>query len=105
MGFWQAFREEWDLGMPVGSDRSEALAIEDLLIQEEQMGILTVTPAYGRDYNSEGEIKKAWASGADFQTADGTYVNNQQVEELRSEGYRWLNVRYRSLSRVYVIKL
>lgn len=106
MGYYQAFREDWDPGLPVGTGLGKEAAIQDLLEQEESMSILTLHGAYGRDYTSEEETKKAWASGKDFQLLEGgTYVNNQQVEDLKANGYRWLNIRYRSLSRVAVIKL
>lgn len=110
-GEWLAYRGDWDLGVPYGTGNSEASAIEDLINQEEHMHILTITPAYGRDYTSEADAKRAWASGADFQIMEvrglsaGGYVNNQQLEELRAGGIRWLNIRYKSLSRVAVVKV
>jgi hypothetical protein len=68
--------------------------------------ILTVTPAYGRDYNSKKEVEAAWRAGKDFQEAPkGAYLNIQDLPDLTTQGYKWLNIRYNSLSQVHVIKI
>lgn len=68
--------------------------------------ILTVIPAYGRDYTSKKEVEAAWRAGKDFQDPpSGAYFNIKDLPELQAEGYKWLNIRYKSLSQVHVIKL
>lgn len=72
------------------------------------MPYLTVVPAYGRDYKSKKEVQAALDAETDFLIQDvsagrddGRYVNKQQ---LVGKGYT-LNVRYKKLAQVAVIKL
>lgn len=50
------------------------------------MTYYVVSPAYGRDYKNQAEVKADWNSGKDFvhesamHTGGGTYINNQQVK-------------------------
>jgi hypothetical protein len=72
--------------------------------------ILTLTPAYGRDYPNSTAAQQAWADGADFQIANigpdcGRYTSVRDLPALRAEGYRWLNIRFKSLTHVAVVKL
>ena len=72
--------------------------------------ILTLTPAYGRDYRSPKEATADWTAGKDFQIADigpdcDRYISVRDLETLRAEGYRNINIRYKCLSRVCAIKL
>lgn len=60
--------------------------------------MLTVVPAYGRDYKSAKEAKAAWAAGKDFVIAtfgpdDGRYVNNADYSEK-------VMIRYKRLTQV-----
>lgn len=68
--------------------------------------ILTLTPAYGRDYKTKAEAEAAWTSGKDFQIQpSGVYTSIRDLPQLISEcNIRWINIRYRALSRVAVIK-
>jgi hypothetical protein len=50
--------------------------------------MLTVIPAYGRDYNSIDEIQKDYDAGKDFLISDissrydGSYINKEQAVEM-----------------------
>lgn len=65
---------------------------------------LSLTPAYGRDYKSAKEVKEAWNANKDFGSLFG-YVNKQQVDELKARGVTAVNIRYKKLTAVCVIKL
>ena len=60
--------------------------------------MLTLIPAYGRDYTSKAQVKKDWDAGKDFIVAgssrwSGSYVNKDQVNEP-------VMIRYKSLTMV-----
>lgn len=67
---------------------------------------LTVVPAYGRDYKSKKEVQAAWDAGQDFQIQDmssphnGRYINKQDATKGMT-----LNVRYKGLREIHVIKV
>ena len=67
--------------------------------------MLTVVPAYGRDYKSKQEVLLDWEANKDFQLPDGRYVNKQQVPDLRTDGVRHLTFRYWRLSKSFEIKV
>lgn len=53
---------------------------------------ITIKPAYGRIYKNVSECLTDWKADKDFQITDakkyiGSYVNQQQVDELKKEGY------------------
>jgi len=66
---------------------------------------LTLTPAYGRDYKSQKEVRAAWQAGADFVISDhfspddGRYINRPQVPSGTT-----VNIRYKRLTQVCVLK-
>lgn len=60
---------------------------------------LEVTPAYGRDYKSQAEVKKAYAEGQDFHSPMEGYVNKQDAER---DGIK-LMIRYAKLQKVIVL--
>jgi hypothetical protein len=65
---------------------------------------LTVIPAYGRDYTTAKQVKEAWKNGSDFRITSinhegGTYINKADKPEDVV-----LNVRYKNLTRIVVIK-
>lgn len=70
---------------------------------------LTVVPAYGRDYKSARAVREDWAAGKDFRIADlsspddGRYINNRDACGL--VGPHALNVRYKNLTAICVIKV
>lgn len=69
---------------------------------------MTLTPAYGRDYKSKKEVTEAFQANADFIIADvvhpdsGRYVNRPQLIEA---GERSVNIRYKRLTQVAVVKV
>ena len=87
----------------------------DLSLQLEDhfpMSIISASPAYGRDYTSGKAIEADWKAGKDFRCNNvtgpwvgGQYFSSRDTEALRAAGYRWVNLRYKSLSEVHVIKL
>jgi len=69
------------------------------------MSIVTVSPAYGRDYKSQKEVKEAWESGKDFVVQsmfNGGYINKQGALE---QGVSTVNIRYKKMSNVVVVKV
>ena len=47
------------------------------------MDWITVTPAYGRDYKNQKEVKADWDADKDFrETASGSYINKSQAERM-----------------------
>jgi hypothetical protein len=75
------------------------------------MTTLTLVPAYGRDYKTKAEVEADWQAGKDFRVCDsgsdfnGSYTSIRDLGTLKAAGLRWVNIRYRSLSLVHVIKL
>lgn len=42
---------------------------------------LTVTPAYGRDYKNQAQVRADWNAGKDFlDTASGRYMSKRDVD-------------------------
>lgn len=42
---------------------------------------LTVTPAYGRDYRNQAQVRADWEAGKDFRdTASGRYMSKRDVD-------------------------
>lgn len=69
--------------------------------------MLTVVPAYGRDYKNKKDVLPAWESNADFQIADitsqwdGSYVN---LGDLRIvAGVNAVKIRYNGLRKLVLI--
>jgi len=69
---------------------------------------LTLVPAYGRDYKSKKAVQADLAANKDFTICDiscqydGKYAN---LQDLKAAGYEELNVRYKRLTMVTVIKM
>jgi len=69
---------------------------------------LTLTPAYGRDYKSQKEVKTAWETGADFIIADmfhkdcGRYIN---LEDAQKGGIPAVCIRFANLRKIAVIEV
>lgn len=67
---------------------------------------LTVVPAYGRDYKSAKDVKKAWDENKDFKINqfmhpyDGSYINKQDAPKGST-----INVRFDQNRKVTVIKV
>lgn len=69
--------------------------------------ILTLTPAYSRDYKSAKAATADWTAGKDFHIEpSGVYTSIRDIEHLREEyNLQYLHIRYKCLSRVCVVKL
>lgn len=69
---------------------------------------MTLTPAYGRDYKSQKDVKSAWEDGKDFVIADlfhpdnGRYINKQDAV---SGGIKSVNIRYKKLTQICSIRI
>ncbi len=69
---------------------------------------MTLIPAYGRDYKSKKDVLADFDAGKDFQIADifhpnvGGYATKQ---ELIEGGEKTVNIRYKAMSQVAVVKL
>ena len=67
---------------------------------------LTVTPAYGRDYKTQKEVKAAWEAGKDFVIQDmmspdcGRYINKADAPKGST-----LNIRSSRNTKVLPIKV
>lgn len=71
--------------------------------------VLTVIPAYGRDYQTEAQAMEAWREENDFFILDGpyrgSYLSSADVDRAVKDGVRFINIRYRNTSKVAVINL
>lgn len=69
------------------------------------MTILTLVPAYNRDYKSGKEVQADWDAGKDFRINDmmhpndGAYINKEDAPKSAN-----LNIRYKNLTQIKVIK-
>lgn len=69
---------------------------------------LTLVPAYGRDYLSKKSLLADWDADKDFTICDmscpddGRYANKA---DLVKAGYQEVNIRYKRLTNLAVIKL
>ena len=68
--------------------------------------MLTVLPAYGRDYKSAKAVKAHWAEGKDFVIAsimdpnDGKYINKEDADKAGIT----VCIRYKNKTQVVVIQ-
>jgi len=69
---------------------------------------LTLVPAYGRDYKSKKAVLADWEANKDFliqdisSPHDGRYINKQDAASLKGTTF---NIRYKSLTQIYVVKV
>ena len=70
--------------------------------------MITLTPAYGRDYKSKSQVEADLQAGKDFiynaygSPFDGKLIN---LPQLKAEGYPKVNIRYGCLRKIAVVKL
>jgi len=68
---------------------------------------MTLTPAHGRDYKSKAEVLAAFNANKDFVIADifhpnsGAYCNKEDLSGREKS----VNIRYRKLTQIVVVKL
>lgn len=69
------------------------------------MAILSVEPAYGRDYKTQKEVKEAWEQGKDFVINSifspyyGRYLNKEDAPKGA-----FINIRFKRGTGLVVIK-
>lgn len=62
---------------------------------------MEVVPAYGQDYKTQAEVKRAWAEGKDFKIPySGTYCSKAEADRL---GWH-VNVRYANMRKVVTVQ-
>lgn len=71
---------------------------------------VTLVPAYGRDYKSKRALLEDWEAGKDFiaydvRSSTPAYINKEQADGLRADGYTHLHFRYNKQTLVHVVKL
>ncbi len=65
---------------------------------------LTLTPSYGRDYKSAAAVRADWATGKDFTIASVGPCRGRQVNKEDAPPGAVLNIRYKRLTRVCVVR-
>jgi len=69
------------------------------------MGAMTVSPAYGRDYNSKAAALADWAAGKDFVVCDpfhgapGAYINKADADCAGLQ----IKLRYKRLTQAVMV--
>lgn len=80
----------------------------EALRRYQEMKVLHLVPAFGRDYASKREIEGSLTGSLDFKIADvshpydGKPINLPQIKEA---GYTHVNVRYKKLTKVAVLEI
>ena len=65
--------------------------------------MITLIPAYGRDYKSAKAALADWASGKDFQIAGGPYTSIRDKAILK-DMYSGITIRYDQLRKQVIAK-
>ncbi len=71
------------------------------------MRMLTLIPAYGRDYKSQAEVHKDWDDGKDFKIADisckwdGSYTSIRDM----AGNYDRVKIRYNKLTQIAMVNI
>ena len=66
------------------------------------INLLTVTPAYGRDYKSARAAMEDWQAGKDFYAQGLTfqgYLSSRDSEALKKNGFTGIMIRYGNLRK------
>jgi hypothetical protein len=66
--------------------------------------MITLTPAYGRDYKSQKEIKIDWENNKDFIIADIFHPYCDKPANKRDLKGETVRIRYQKLTKVMVLK-
>ena len=70
--------------------------------------MLTLTPAYGRDYKSEKAVEEDFNADKDFVAHSydpkqrGTYTNKNDLKQM---GHKQVRIRYSKLSKVMIMEV
>lgn len=66
---------------------------------------MTLTPAYGRDYESKAEVLKDFDDNKDFLAHEPGSSGYTSKTDLIKLGYKTVNIRYAKLRKVIVVKV
>ena len=72
------------------------------------VNLLTVSPAYGRDYKNAKEAVADWQAGKDFRAESMKihgYLSSRDTEALKADGFTDIMIRYSNLRRGTLIKI
>ena len=73
------------------------------------MTTAVLTPAYGRDYKSQKDVREHWEDGKDFVLHSfnraSTYVNINQLKQLKKDGYTQIQFRFQQQRKLLLIKI
>ena len=66
-----------------------------------------LTPAYGRDYKAQKHVLEDWDANKDFklQNFGGVYVNKQQIEDLKRDGFTQIQFRFSQQRKLFIIAI
>lgn len=67
--------------------------------------MLTVGPAYNRDYKSRDAAVAAWNEGRDFHSlglSENGYINK---DEAKDHGFTHVKIRYHALTKFVIVEL
>lgn len=66
------------------------------------MSVLTLTPAYGRDYKSKDAVLADWYADKDFiESSSGKYINQEDVSRYSPNAV--IRIRYSKLRKVVIV--
>ncbi len=72
------------------------------------LNLLTVSPAYGRDYKNAKEAMADWQAGKDFKAESMKvhgYLSSRDTEALKADGFTDIMIRYGNLRRGTLFKI
>jgi len=72
------------------------------------VNLLTVSPAYGRDYRSAKDAMADWKAGKDFKAESMKvhgYLSARDTEALKADGFTDIMIRYSNLRRGTLFKI
>lgn len=68
------------------------------------LGLLPLSPAYGRDYSSAAELLADFVGGKDFRSSSGSYVGREELLSLLGAGAR-IQARYARNTRAISFRI
>jgi hypothetical protein len=80
----------------------------NLIGENKMINLLTVSPAYGRDYRSAKDAMADWQAGKDFKAESMKvhgYLSSRDTEALKADGFTDIMIRYSNLRRGTLFKI
>lgn len=68
------------------------------------MQVISLFPAYGRDYKSAKALLEDWNAGVDFSTHYG-YTSKSETHFLIEQGFTHIEFRYFHKTRLYLLPI